>query len=937
MIRRRLFLALAGVVLVAGCDGGDEFGPPSTLTKGPVEGMPTVGTTMAGVKVTVKDADGRAIRGERVLWSADAGGTASPAESVTDGEGVATTAWTLGTVAGAQTFTANVGTLQATFPVMAVADALARFEVDHGGRVLHAIGDTLHLDLIAEDRYGNAAGGVVTWISLDPSIATVQGRVVTAAAEGVARIEVASGTAADTAHVEVDQILAGLLLTPASPRVLAQTETLQLAAVPVDSNGVAMDTALAVAWSTSAAAVASVTQGGLVETGDVGEAVIAASGGSVVGEAALKVKTGPRPAIEAIAPAPIAAGDTITITGTGFSATLALNSVTVAGAAATVQSASATELTAHVAAGSLPCAPTTDVTVLVAVDELEASAQHPLSAARRHALVVGESVTLTGSDVLCNELAESGAYMISVFNATPSPTASSAFRLRGRASGTTTTAASPTISAVVAPGGRARSAAPAAPLTRSTLDRAAETAHARVLEMNLALLERLGRPRPASRGAALRATAVVPTVGQVMALRIPDLDGNACSSYKAVNARVAWVGNHGVILEDTVAPLAGDIDSHWQSIGQEYDALMHQVLLDYFGDPLILDAELDDNQRILMLFSERVNDFESNVAGFVFSGDFYPRSDCASSDGAEIFYGIVPTSAATGYSAGTVGGWKRTMRSTVIHEVKHILSFASRISQAGDGHPYFEHSWLEEATARLAEEFYARAKYGYSQNGNTQYAQSIYCEVRPSGWPECGEGSPYIMAKHYFALLDYYGAVEHLTPIGRTTAGDYTFYGSGWLFVRWALDHAGVAESVFVKALVGEPRLQGVENLAARTGRSYPDLLADFSLALAMDDHGGTDPARAELTFPSWDTRNIFKGLYDDFNDQYPSLVPSEFPLFRRYLNYGDFDIEVTKLTGGTASLFDLSGTPGAQLLELLSSSGGTPPANLGIAVVRFQ
>lgn len=941
MTRGRHLLVLAGAILFAACDPAAEFGPPSALTKGAVDGSAVVGTTLSGVTVTVKDAEGRPVSGASVGWSADAGGAASPAAGVTDGEGVATTAWTLGTTAGTQTLVASVDGLEATFTVATVADDLAVLAVDHGGRVLHALADTLHLSVVAEDRHGNPVGvaGII-WSSLDGGVATVAAGVVTAVSEGTARVVATSASFADTAVVEVDQIVAGIALRPASPRVLVKAETLELAAVPVDSNGAAVDTVLTVTWASSSEGVVTVS-GGTVKAVEVGEAVITATAGSLLGEAALKVKTGPRPTISSIAPSVVSPGDTITITGTDFSATPGLNAVAVAGTGASVLTATSTQITASLDAGSLPCGPTSNVEVAVVVDELAATARHPLAAALRHDLAAGESVTLTGGGVACNELAGGGAYVVSVFSAVSSPAAITPFRLRGTASGSV--AAAPGGTAMVATmedvDRRSVAVTPRSPILRSDPE---EVGHARVMRMNTELLRRLGNP-DRTRSTALRSisASAVPAVGQIMALRIPDLEAsNFCTSYKAVNARVAHVGQHGVVLEDTASPLAGDIDAHWQTIGQEYDAIMHQLLLDYFGDPLVLDPTLDDNQRLLMLFSKEVNDFEAGVAGFVSSGDFFTRTDCPSSDVAEIFYGVVPTSAADGYAAGTVGAWKRTMRSTVIHEVKHILSFASRIHQAGGGRPSFEDTWLEEATARLAEEFYARAKYGYVKDGNTGYRASIHCEVRPTGWSECGEGSPYIMAKHYFAIAEYYNAVEQLSPLGRINSDDATFYGSGWLFVRWALDQSGQDEATFVKALVGEPTLSGVANVSARTGRSFPDMLGDFSLSMATDDRAGVTPVRAALAFPSWDTRDVFQGFHDDFAD-HPDighLFTTPFPLFTRPLAFGDFQADVAELRGGTASIFELGGTlDGTQLLELLSASGGTAPSSLGVAIMRVQ
>jgi hypothetical protein len=368
---------------------------------------------------------------------------------------------------------------------------------------------------------------------------------------------------------------------------------------------------------------------------------------------------------------------------------------------------------------------------------------------------------------------------------------------------------------------------------------------------------------------------------------------------------------------------------------------MHPVVLDYFGDPLVLDSQLDDNGRIFMLFSKRVNDLELGVAGFVFSGDFFTGSQCAASNRREIFYGRVPTVAGSGYASGTPGYWAWSMRSTVIHEVKHITSYAHKFAVAAGGAPNYEAQWLEEGSARLAEELYIRRLMGYGQGDNTQYEQSIYCEVRVGvNWPDC-DPFPYVMGRHFHAINSYYKATELLSPIGKANDEDWTYYGSGWLLLRWALDHSATTEAAFITALVDEPDLAGVQNLAARTGRSFRDMLADFSLAMAADDHpDGMTPARPELTFPSWDTRDIFDGLFQDYGDDdsaFAANYESPWPLTPRVLAAGDFAVEVPALAGGSASIFQLEETTGPQLLELLSATGGTAPANLGLAIVRVN
>jgi hypothetical protein len=111
-------------------------------------------------------------------------------------------------------------------------------------------------------------------------------------------------------------------------------------------------------------------------------------------------------------------------------------------------------------------------------------------------------------------------------------------------------------------------------------------------------------------------------------------------------------------------------------------------------------------------------------------------------------------------------------------------------------------------------------------------------------------------------------------------------------------------------------------------------MLADWTLAMAFDDHPSFTPARSQLRMPSWDTRDVFKGL----NLSSPSSYPNAFPLATRSASFGDFSHDVNQLRAFSAAFVEISGTPhGAQLLELRSLSGGTPSGALRMAIVRVE
>jgi hypothetical protein len=929
-MRRALVLPLGALLILAGCDGlsGPKVGPPAAISLSPVPSGLEVGAVVPNITATVRDSEGREVGGATVTWSASHGTVSG--SSRTDGNGLATATWTVGTVAGTQSITARAGNVEATRSVSVGPGPLARVVVAPETVTLNAVGDTVMLEASGEDQHGNTVTTAISWSSSAPNVASVLGGRVISQSAGTAVITATGNGLAGTANVVVTQVLAGLRVTPVDP-VLVLGDTLRLSAGAVDARGSSIDTTVAVTWESSAPTVATINQNGVVTALAEGTAVMSARGGGHTGESTVRVATGERPSIASIQPSMLSPGDTATIRGAAFSATASENQVTVAGVAGQVLAATTTELrVAMPPPGAFPCGPTGNKPVVVTVSGLAAQVDHPVSVATQRSLFVGESVSFNGAGVACNELTSGGTYLVSVFNTSTVATGQSGFLLRGTA---------PTAAADATAG--ERQALSVAPSRSTAKPDPGAVAHLRVLEQNIRTARDLSaRVTPRKRAEAHAFAVAAEPVGTAGTFRIPDLTTNTlCNSFKTVSARVVYSGPIVVIWEDEAAPLRDQMGSRWQEMGVEYEQVMHPIVLENFGDPLTYDAWVANPGRVHMLFSKEVNDFVlpggGGVNAFVFSGDFFPRNSCGSSDERALFYARVPTVPGSGFDGNTAANWSRVTRSTVIHEVKHIVSFATRLRMAAEsgGSATIETVWLEESTARLAEEFFGRAVMGYSQGGNTTYEQSIWCEVRVgSNFPDC-DLIPLVMQKHFDGIYQYYRDVENRSPIGQVGT-DFSFYGSGWLLVRWAMDHSNLSEAAFSKALVNEPQLTGVSNLTARAGRSFPDMLADFTLAMAVDDHEGGISTRPELTFPSWNTRDIMRGLNQDFPNGY--TVP--WPLAVRPLTFGDFDASVTGIRGGTAAFFRLTGPSGSrQMLELLSTTGSTAPSGLGVAIVRVN
>jgi uncharacterized protein YjdB len=150
------------------------------------------------------------------------------------------------------------------------------------------VGQTVQLTATPTDANGNPlTGRVVTWVSSAPAVATVSasGRV-TAKAAGSATITATSEGKSGTAAITVTLApVASVTVSPA-PASVTVGQTVQLTATPKDANGNSL-TGRVVTWTTSDAAVATVSASGLVSGLVVGTATITAtseekSGNSVV-------------------------------------------------------------------------------------------------------------------------------------------------------------------------------------------------------------------------------------------------------------------------------------------------------------------------------------------------------------------------------------------------------------------------------------------------------------------------------------------------------------------------------------------------------------------------------------------------------------------------------------------------------------------------------
>jgi hypothetical protein len=162
---------LLGLLAVTAC--GESSGVTGTASVASVTASAgnlqtaTVGTLLSdSLAVLVADANGAGLANVTVTWTPNAvGGTPSGTQVVTNANGIAKIAWTLGTIPGTDSMTAAVNGIHTIFIATATVGAPAHITVISGNGLNSAPGSTLPpLSAKVGDVYGNPVPNVtVTW------------------------------------------------------------------------------------------------------------------------------------------------------------------------------------------------------------------------------------------------------------------------------------------------------------------------------------------------------------------------------------------------------------------------------------------------------------------------------------------------------------------------------------------------------------------------------------------------------------------------------------------------------------------------------------------------------------------------------------------------------------------------------------------------------
>jgi hypothetical protein len=273
----------------------------------------TVGTQLgAPLVVRVVDGNGNPVPGVQVTFAGSGGGSMTPATASTDANGAAQALATLGTAAGAYTFTASAQVAAGSpqgFTATAVAGPAATLAIASGDGQSAPAGAVLPQPLraLVTDRYGNPVAGTAVGFASAGGGGSVSPASAMSGADGAAATTATLGPLAGAN--EFTASAPGLTGSPVTFRAtgtntvtevqvtpftltMAKGVSRQFVATAIYSDRTTANVTAQAQWSTSAAAVATVA-GGLVTAVARGSASISASFGGRTGVASVTV-TEPR-------------------------------------------------------------------------------------------------------------------------------------------------------------------------------------------------------------------------------------------------------------------------------------------------------------------------------------------------------------------------------------------------------------------------------------------------------------------------------------------------------------------------------------------------------------------------------------------------------------------------------------------------------------------
>ncbi len=413
----------------------------------------------------------------------------------------------------------------------------------------------------------------------------------------------------------------------------------------------------------------------------------------------------------------------------------------------------------------------------------------------------------------------------------------------------------------------------------------------------------------------------LPTLGSVRSFRVLASNGN---SFTSAGARLAFIGTNVLVYVDTLAPANGFTSTQLQGFGTYFDQTLYPIDTTAFGAP----SDVDQNGRVIMLMTPAVNalvsaascETQGYVAGFFDDEDLGGGVGDPNSNQGEVFYSMVPDPTGVASCSHNVDEVGFAVPGTFLHELQHLISFSQHVVVH---HSNPEFGWLDEGLSIVAEEL-----------GSLYYEQKCpgtACRSDPTQlFPDSSQGfvENFLYDSYQYALLPDTASVT----LHSDDDDGFSWRGGDWLLVRWLGDQMGTR--IFKK--LDQNTLTGVANIESASGQPFPNLFANFALALYTDSLPGLarTTAPAADRFTSRNVRQMWNRLFVTSGGA--SDIPFASPLALFPITA---DTSLAVLDPGTSSYFrlDTKSTDATVSIQFSGAGGSALPAALKPQLAIFR
>lgn len=529
-------------------------------------------------------------------------------------------------------------------------------------------------------------------------------------------------------------------------------------------------------------------------------------------------------------------------------------------------------------------------------------------------MTVGQVVTDIGDNGFC-AAASTGDYAVIVHNNSLAGSGSSSVELTATAIGATAGGATFSRAATVSDFGTA--------LRQWRRDVAAEMRHRRNEAAVTAPFAATARSWYANRSRGATRSTAAAAVGDQMRLNV-NISGG-CNDSTMISARVAAVSNAAIVLTDPRNPSDGFTDSELNEFAQMFDTVIHPLNVETFGAP----TDLDNNQRVLIVFTRAVNErtppgADYYIGGLTHSRDLLPKTGtgtvCAASNQAEMFYMLAPD------PNREVNGNEfdkefvsSVTDATIAHEYQHLINFARRRYLNGATPQPNEELWLNEGLSHMAEELVFHRRTGRASRSNFGGSDMNSLAII-NQWL-------YFMSGNFLNYHDFASRPGNTSPF--EGVDDIETRGATWSFLRYAADQSPADGTLWYDLVnSGESGATNLQNRLGLTADQLRGRLRDFTISVYTDDF--ITGVAAKYTQPSWNMRSKYPAINTIFG------VNFTWPL--QPIAMQDLNAVTTSIQAGGFRVYGFRGLDGTDSYIRVRGNGGTPlPANMTISVVRIQ